>query len=1027
MLYKKTKETSLSDKLFKNPTSEYRGTPFWAWNCELDKDELLRQIEILKEMGFGGFHMHSRSGMATKYLSPEFMELVKACCDKAEQEDMLAYLYDEDRWPSGAAGGIVTKDKRYGKRYVLITVSPIDATTDFEDAYTNGTPYYLAEYNVGLNNNGELIKYALTKSPAEAGETKWYAYILLEKQNGWYNNQTYVNTLSKEAIDKFIEVTHEAYKKAVGDRFGKVIPSIFTDEPQFSFKGTLDFAESKKNISLPWAMDFDTGFKEKYGFSIIDKLPELFWELPDEKISLARYYYHDYVTQRFTVSFADNCGIWCEKNGIALTGHVLSEESLHSQTSAVGEAMRAYRHFGIPGIDILCDHHEYTTAKQAQSAAHQFGREGVLSELYGVTDWDFDFRGHKSQGDWQAALGITLRVPHLSWVSMKGDAKRDYPASINYQSSWYKEYSYVEDHFARVNTAMTRGKPIVKVGVIHPIETYWLHYGPKENTSAVRTILDEQFHSIAEWLLSGTIDFDYISESLLPDLSGEISDTLTVGEMKYSAILVAGCETLRESTVKILTDFRKAGGNIVFVGNCPSYMDAVPSEKPAELYNMCRHAQFSKIDILNALSDERIIEIREDDGQRSSNMIYQLRQDNDCNWLFIANMNHEADSDNMVIRRNRKIIIDGEYTPLNYDTLTGEIKSIDFEINGGKTTVYYTFHRDDSLLLKLCTPTKTEYHSNTSDKEVISVQYITDKVNYKRSEPNVLLLDIAEYHPDDEPFRPREETRKIQKLIKDQYGLINNYTQPWAIEPEVPQHSVTLRYRFTSETEIIGAQLAIEDAALSDILFNGQKIENKTTGYFTDKAIETIDLPPIVIGENTVEITLPITNRSTIENAFILGNFNVRCEGIEKTLTLPTEKIGFGDIVMQGMPFYGANISYSMDIEAPEECDAVIAVRSYKGAVMRASLDGKDLGVIAYSPYEVKAENLTKGSHKLSVVLYGNRNNCFGALHLNDTKELWIGPDAWEFMYDGKKRWKYEYNLKELGILAGPEITYLKK
>ena len=51
MLYKKTKETSLSDKLFKNPTSEYRGTPFWAWNCELDKDELLRQIEILKEMG----------------------------------------------------------------------------------------------------------------------------------------------------------------------------------------------------------------------------------------------------------------------------------------------------------------------------------------------------------------------------------------------------------------------------------------------------------------------------------------------------------------------------------------------------------------------------------------------------------------------------------------------------------------------------------------------------------------------------------------------------------------------------------------------------------------------------------------------------------------------------------------------------------------------------------------------------------------------------------------------------------------
>ena len=52
MLYKKTTEETLSEELFKNPTSEYRGTPFWAWNCELDKDELLRQIEILKEITY---------------------------------------------------------------------------------------------------------------------------------------------------------------------------------------------------------------------------------------------------------------------------------------------------------------------------------------------------------------------------------------------------------------------------------------------------------------------------------------------------------------------------------------------------------------------------------------------------------------------------------------------------------------------------------------------------------------------------------------------------------------------------------------------------------------------------------------------------------------------------------------------------------------------------------------------------------------------------------------------------------------
>ena len=69
MLYEKSHSKELDMDLFKNPTSEYRGAPFWAWNCKLEKDELLRQIEILKEMGFGGYHMHVRSGMATEYLS----------------------------------------------------------------------------------------------------------------------------------------------------------------------------------------------------------------------------------------------------------------------------------------------------------------------------------------------------------------------------------------------------------------------------------------------------------------------------------------------------------------------------------------------------------------------------------------------------------------------------------------------------------------------------------------------------------------------------------------------------------------------------------------------------------------------------------------------------------------------------------------------------------------------------------------------------------------------------------------------
>ena len=38
---------------------------------------------------------------------------------------------------------------------------------------------------------------------------------------------------------------------------------------------------------------------------------------------------------------------------------------------------------------------------EASSAARQFGRHRVLSELYGCTGWDFTFEGMKWVGDWQ--------------------------------------------------------------------------------------------------------------------------------------------------------------------------------------------------------------------------------------------------------------------------------------------------------------------------------------------------------------------------------------------------------------------------------------------------------------------------------------------------------------------------------------------------------------------------------------------------------------------------------------------------
>ena len=79
MLYKNNKTKELSMELFENPTKEYRGAPFWSWNAELCPERLREQIECFKEMGFGGFYMHPRSGMETEYLNEEYFSLVADC------------------------------------------------------------------------------------------------------------------------------------------------------------------------------------------------------------------------------------------------------------------------------------------------------------------------------------------------------------------------------------------------------------------------------------------------------------------------------------------------------------------------------------------------------------------------------------------------------------------------------------------------------------------------------------------------------------------------------------------------------------------------------------------------------------------------------------------------------------------------------------------------------------------------------------------------------------------------------------
>lgn len=1063
MLYKKSEK--LSQEVFQNPGSEYRGTPFWAWNCRMDKENIDRTIESLKDMGMGGGHIHCRTGMDHPYMGEEFLGMVKYANEKFTENNMLTWLYDEDRWPSGAGGGLVTRDHQYRIRFLIFTPECQDGKV-FEEsekrssgqAVRSSERTLLARYQVLLE-NGYLKDYAVLKDgeTVREGWNEWYAYLEISGDNPWFNDQAYLNTLDPASVKKFIEVTHEKYAELLGDQFGGNVPAIFTDEPQFCHKQCLDYAEQKKDVVIPYTDDLETTFSEVYGESLLEHLPELFWELPDGQVSVIRYEYHDHIAERFANAFADQIGGWCKEHGIALTGHMMEEPTLKSQTAALGEAMRSYRSFDIPGIDMLCDRRELNTAKQCESAVHQFGREGMLSELYGVTNWDFDFRGHKLQGDWQAALGVTVRVQHLTWTSMAGEAKRDYPAAIGYQSPWYQEYSLLEDHFARVNAAMTRGKAHVRIGVVHPVESYWLYWGPKEQTSGIREEMDADFRHLTDWLLYNTMDFDFLCESLLPSLTGpdhgvqagEGHTALKVGEMAYDVVLVPNCRTLRSTTLDVLEKFAEAGGRVIFTGELPFLEDARPSDRGRKLAEKTEIVSFGRVQLLEALDVFREIEILEADGTASTNIIYQMREEGADRWLFLAHANRTENPESAIfdhsgaltrkrnvdlpVQEDLTIRIRGEWNVTVYDTLTGEIYKAAVCHKNGNTILYKTMYDQDSLLLHLEAGEIAEgienvYETSSDSAKMSGIEAgwtpvrIPGENRVKFSEPNVSLLDIAEYRFDDGTWQEEEEVLRIDNLFREKLGYpmrMEAFAQPWTRSASEPlEHTLSLRYTLDYRCILEGCHLAMENGPEARIILDGSEVANNEDGWYTDHCIRTIPLPVLNEGSHVLQVEIPYNSRTNIENMFLLGDFTVDIRGSRQMLKPSEDVLAFGDITRQGYPFYGGNVTYEIPFHS-EGGEYEVDATMFRTPFISVAVDGERAGWIAFSPYSCDLGMVPEGDHVLEITVFGSRINTFGTVHNCNQTEAWFGPNAWRTV---NEEWSYEYQVKPVGLLKAPVL-----
>ncbi len=635
-----------------------------------------------------------------------------------------------------------------------------------------------------------------------------------------------------------------------------------------------------------------------------------------------------------------------------------------------------------------------------------------MSELYGVTNWDFDFRGHKFQGEWQAALGINLRVPHLSWTSMEGEAKRDYPASISYQSPWYKEYRAMEERFARLGVALAQGEPTVSVAVVHPIESYFSEFGPKDTAGPTMAKRDADFKALTHWLTRGQIDFDFLCEKTLPPVAAVEDGRLRVGAMTYDTVILPNCKTIRRTTLTLLRDFAASGGRVLVVGDAPTYIDGVPSDEAAAL--PAERVAYTAAAVRGALENARYARVSEADGSLCDAYIGQVRTDGEGKWLFFAPCVHLENVDDAPAAV-RTFLFDGGWRVTLLDPATGEATPLATTLAGGKTAVTLTTYPQDSFLFCL-EPATAATDAPVATPTATVLPYTLTAV--ERAEPNVLLLDRAAWALDDEVLNAPEEILRLDNMVRERLGYplrTNAWAQPWVTPAEVPRHAVTLRYTIASDVALAGVALALERREDCTVRLNGAAVDTPADGWYVDHCIKTVPLPPLAAGENVLELTYAYGIRSGLEAVYLLGEFDVALDGMTARLTAPTAVTAFGSTTAQGMPFYGGNLTYTVAVTAPHDGTLRVTVPRYRGALVAVSLDGERRGEIITAPYALNIDGVAAGDHTLTLTLFGNRFNTFGALHNCDPVTDWYGPNYWRSTGDD---WTDAYLVRDTGILG---------
>ncbi len=1020
---------------FKNPPSEYRTAPFWSWNGVMEKDEIAFQLRDFKAHGMGGAFAHPRLGMVTEYLSEDFFRAFGDALDTVKEEDMKLYMYDENAWPSGMAGGLVGKAD-ISTRPVLAKLKIVEPV----DPAFGGKVIFAAEIE------GNKIGKVLTEYPKEewCNHTDknilvvYYFYTYGYNSTGGY---PYPDVTNPRTVELFLKLTHEEYYKRFGADFGTYIPAVFSDETN------IERGENYRE-TIPFPAHLEKKFEEVNGYKLEDfMIPCVFGDYEGiafphtpEKI---RYDYYYTLHELWIDNFVKPIAKWCEDHNIAWTGHDLEHVWPQAAYGSVPSEMTTYEFRQMPGWDLLlCEDLRNNPVDldifqmyEVRSAANQFGHKRTICEAYGAGGYHSTMYDYKRLGDFVIADGINLICQHLSLYSYLGERKRDCPQSFDYRQPWWGEYTDMANYFGRASYIMAQGKMEQRILILNPSTSSYV-IKPSEAGNCITHATDvnqignpdmSDFLTVIRDLTYAMWDFDIGDEYSMSRHAKVENGKLRVGKMLYDTVLVSKNMTgMRKSTVKLLLEFAAAGGVIVTTDTDKSEVaKCIEGEYGKEETDAVRAVMTSVAtgdngaDNLCAYFDS-IMENRVKADIKFPKGVQHMRKvlDDGREVYFFVNHSMKPLCANITLK--------GECAA-RWNLYTGEASGIDVKLENGYITFPLELEHCGTALIVVgddCPVVKNlPKASENAEMTLCAIEM---------EEDNCFNIDHVVLEGDG----LSGERKYFIEAGVDLYRAHGFNDRPWkTIQPQRiwvdnnnfdESTSFTATYSFNAEYIPSKLTLTVESPELWHVLVNGTEVTPFGKDSL-DRGMGIYDISDIAkVGENKVVLKADKFDiMCEIEALFLRGHFAVEKRGEVFVITEPKEaKMGsWGDFGYKFYP-YGAKYVYKTTFNtAPTSARLVLP--EFTATIASVEVNGTYAGFVGMEGgnFIEIGKYLSEGENEIKVRVAGSMRNLLGP-HIAYNDAI---PYDWSLFERGKHYTADDYSFTDYGLYKDAELFVSEK